>query len=97
MATTVNERTQKMKSTLLYIAVAAVAVLGVAFLASAQQMDGRNCDWAYKKLQQHRSYGVCQEQGDHNRAKDTAEPTGDGEHTIRDKVESGVRDFLDRF
>lgn len=87
------------KTVALSVAVIVAVLAGFFYMANAnaQQMDGRNCDWAYKKLQQHRSYGVCQEQGDHNRAKDTAEPTGDGEHTIRDKVESGVRDFLDRF
>lgn len=70
----------------------AAVVLGTAYYANSQQMDGRNCEWAYKKLSQHRNYGVCQEQGDHNDNKDSQDPTGDGEHSIRDKA----HDFIDR-
>lgn len=51
-----NVRTQ-----LLTAGVAIAVILGVAYVASAQQMDGKNCEWAYKKHQQHRVYGVCNE------------------------------------
>ena len=84
-----------MTRTLVYLAIAAAAILGTAYLATAQQMDGSNCEWAYKKLQQHRNYGVCQEQGDHARSKDTAEPTGKGEHSIRDRVRDTISRLTD--
>ncbi len=61
-----------------YIALALVAgalTLGAAYAVSAQQMDGVGCEWAYKKLQQHKQAGNCREQTT-NRGLDGATDEG---------------------
>lgn len=59
MAITINRNTKEKEMTRTLML--ALAVLSLAGVASAQQMDGKNCEWAYKKHQQHRVYGVCNE------------------------------------
>lgn len=44
------------------IAIGGALVLGTAYYANSQQMDGQGCEWAYKKLQQHKQAGACREQ-----------------------------------
>lgn len=60
-----------------YVLAAAGLVVGLSLagVASAQQMDGRNCEWAYKKLQQHKQAGNCREQTT-NRGLDGATDEG---------------------
>ena len=50
-----------MTRTIAIALIGAAVVLGTAYYANSQQLDGTNCEWAYKKLQQHRNYGVCNE------------------------------------
>lgn len=73
-----------MKTVLLALAL----TFGFAGASFAQQMDGKNCEFAYKKLQQHRAYGYCNEQGsDAQQGKDfTERGAPKGEHSIRDRV-----------
>lgn len=72
-----------MTRTIALLGIAAALILGVAYVASAQQMDGRNCEWAYKKLQQHRVYGTCNEQTS-NQGLDGA--TDEGRTARREKA-----------
>lgn len=80
------------------VATAVGAALGVFVAAiaidaaSAQQMDGKHCQWAYKKLQQHRTGGYCFEQGDGDQKPNTE---GKGEHSIRDRVTDAVGGLFD--
>lgn len=40
----------------------AAAITALSLPAFAQAVSGPNCEWAYKKLQQHRDGAVCREQ-----------------------------------